>query len=119
MNTEGTFAGNVGDAVGPRFAGAGSKEKFADVGDAGDAENVGNVSNVGDIRDPGIVGDVGNLGPPVAETEVLMLLIVAVLNGMGRELPPKLGRWLFPGVSEEVSPSSRTAHHWPSRTSTL
>ena len=45
MKTEGTFAGNVGDAVGPRFAGVGSKEKFADV---------------------------GNLGPPVAGTEVLM-----------------------------------------------
>ena len=79
MNTEGTFAGNVGDAVGPRFADAGGKEKFADVGNGGDAENVGDVGNVGDIGDPGNAGDVGNLGTLVAETEALMLLTVAVL----------------------------------------
>ena len=64
MKTEGTFVGDVGDAAGPRFAGAGSKDKFGDVGDVG---------NVGEV------GDVGNVGPPVAETEALMLLIVAVL----------------------------------------
>ena len=62
--------------MGPRFAGAGSKEKLADVGDNGDTENVG---DVGDIGDPGNVGDVGNLGTLVAETEALMLLTVAVL----------------------------------------
>ena len=70
MKTEGTFAGNVGDAAGPRFAGAGSKDKFVNVGDVGDAANA---DNVGDV------GDVGDVGPLVAETGALMLLIVAVL----------------------------------------
>ena len=70
MKTEGTFAGNVGDAAGPRFAGAGSKDKFVNVGDVGDAADA---DNVGDV------GDVGNVGPLVAETGALMLLIVAVL----------------------------------------
>ena len=55
MKTEGTFAGNVGDAEGPRFAGAGSKDEFINVCDVGDG------------------------GPLVAETGALMLLIVAVL----------------------------------------
>ena len=70
MKTEGTFAGNVGDATGPRFAGAGSKDTFVDVGDVSDAADA---DNVGDV------GDVGDIGPLVAETEALMLLIVAVL----------------------------------------
>lgn len=70
MKTEGTFAGNVGDAAGPRFAGAGSKDKFVNVGDVGDAADA---DNVGDV------GDVGDVGPLVAETGALMLLIVAVL----------------------------------------
>ena len=70
MKTEGTFAGNVGDAAGPRFAGAGSKDKFVNVGDIGDAADA---DNVGDV------GDVGDAGPLVAETGALMLLIVAVL----------------------------------------
>ena len=70
MKTEGTFAGNVGDAAGPRFAGAGSKDKFFNVGDVGDAADA---DNVGDV------GDVGDVGPLVAETGALMLLIVAVL----------------------------------------
>ena len=70
MKTEGTFAGNVGDAAGPRFAGAGSKDKFVNVGDVGDAADA---NNVGDV------GDVGDVGPLVAETGALMLLIVAVL----------------------------------------
>jgi hypothetical protein len=67
VKTEGTFAGDVGDAAGPRFAGAGSKDKFVDVGDVDDADNVGDV------------GDVGDISPLVAETGALMLLIVAVL----------------------------------------
>ena len=70
MKTEGTFAGNVGDAAGPRFAGAGSKDKFVNVGDVGDAADA---DNVGDV------GDAGDVGPLVAETGALMLLIVAVL----------------------------------------
>ena len=70
MKTEGTFAGNVGNAAGPRFAGAGSKDKFVNVGDVGDAADA---DNVGDV------GDVGDVGPLVAETGALMLLIVAVL----------------------------------------
>ena len=70
MKTEGTFAGNVGDAAGPRFAGAGSKDKIVSVGDVGDAADADNVGDVGDV------GDVGQL---VAETGALMLLIVAVL----------------------------------------
>jgi hypothetical protein len=70
LKTEGTFAGNVGDAAGPRFAGAGSKDKFVNVGDVGDAADA---DNVGDV------GDVGDVGPLVAETGALMLLIVAVL----------------------------------------
>jgi hypothetical protein len=70
LKTEGTFAGNVGDAAGPRFAGAGSKDKFVDVGDVSDAADA---DNVGDV------GDVGDVGPLVAETGALMLLIVAVL----------------------------------------
>ena len=70
MKTEGTFDGNVGDAAGPRFAGAGSKDKFVNVGDVGDAADA---DNVGDV------GDVGDVGPLVAETGALMLLIVAVL----------------------------------------
>ena len=73
MKTEGTFAGNVGDAAGPRFAGAGSKDKFVNVGDVGDAADAADADNVGDV------GDVGDVGPLVAETGALMLLIVAVL----------------------------------------
>jgi hypothetical protein len=65
LKTEGTFAG---DAAGPRFAGAGSNDKFVNVGDVGDAAD-----NVGDV------GDVGDVGPLVAETGALMLVIVAVL----------------------------------------
>ena len=68
MKTEGTSDGNVGDATGPRFAGAGSKDKFVNVGDVSNAAD-----NVGDV------GDVGDVGPLVAETGALMLLIVAVL----------------------------------------
>jgi hypothetical protein len=70
VKTEGTFAGNVGDVTGPRFAGAGSKDKFVDVGDVSDAADA---DNVGDV------GDVGDISPLVAETGALMLLIVAVL----------------------------------------
>ena len=70
MKTEGTFAGNVGDAAGPRFAGAGSNDKFVNVGDVGDAADA---DNVGDV------GDVGDISPLVAETGALMLLIMAVL----------------------------------------
>ena len=70
MKTEGTFAGDVGDVAGPRFAGAGSKDKFVDVGDVGNAADANNIGNV---------GDVGDIGPLVAETEALMLLIVALL----------------------------------------
>ena len=70
MKTEGTFAGDVGDAAGPRFAGAGSKDKFVDVGDVDDAADA---DNVGDV------GDVGDISPLVAETGALMLLIVVVL----------------------------------------
>ena len=70
MKTEGTSDGNVGDATGPRFTGAGSKDKFV---------NVGDVSNAADADNVGDVGDVGDISPLVAETGALMLLIVAVL----------------------------------------
>ena len=70
MKIEGTSDGNVGDVAGPRFAGAGSKDKFV---------NGGNVGNAADADDVGNVGEVGDVGPLVAETGALMLLIVAVL----------------------------------------